>query len=1763
MRSFNRCTCRGRHDRFATWPAHWRNFTELLEDGGGSAGSEPPAPCGCIRHITNGSTLELCNRVRLCELSRQHPQLVDAKLAYIPESYETMPGGQDLRLDWCTPPSPESFQDLCYGCSEDGSTIDDTRIYWMLSTGSLVFKQITPLLGFGITALEPMVHFVPIKEDLSDLVEKLHWARAHDEICGPCTRLRTELLHRGADLALHLASDPEVLRRVPVPRADAWEPRMEMEKKQAVQRSKRAARRPDEARMRGGTRSRRFLARIQFLPEVRGRYGIADLVSETQVKSMADQPLTVSTTGSLKSHDRQVYVAGARLTKVNIRCWNGYELRDKDKRERDELHERIMEKERQSKKRVASSSAGDTEGPGRSFEFSNEEERREAIDHIRLMARRKYLGEREVKISDLRGRQVSDAEWLMKGEKLSEAEQQYLKLERDLYDERGLERPVGYNMPDVYDDDDQKGQNKRFAVLEQRYQQTYDEILGFRVPVWKWEKNEEQRLEDATVSKAVTKYGAQKGRKENKEKTQYDLILEDAVEFGEAEVVGGNFKAPTLEEGPKAESSDEDEKEQVFKKLKKEADNLQKDRKSLPVYLYKAPLLEAVRDYQVLIIVGETGSGKTTQIPPPPPFHLRQYLHEVGYSKIGKIGCTQPRRVAAMSVAARVAKEYGCKSSHTEERTLHTDVLFGLVKDVARFRQDLKLIISSATLDAEKFSEYFDNAPIFNVPGRRFPVSIHYTKAPEANYLDACVITVLQIHLTQGPGDVLVFFTGQQEIEEAMDLLSFKTRGMGTTMGELLVLPIYANLPTDMQAKIFEATPPGARKVVLATNIAETSITIDNIVFVIDPGFCKQNSFNPRTGMENITANEPQFTGHFPENPIMPGVLQVEALAQLAGVVCMQPGDQVLFAGIDGVKFRKPVVPGDTLVMEVEVKKFREKVGIAKITGAAYVDGTKVLEVKEFTCAPAGSRVKPGKCFRLFTKWSYEHELDDDNAPEIQRSNLGHVVLMLKSIGIDDLLHFDFMDPPPPETLIKALEQLYALSALNDQGDLTKLGRRMAEFPMDPQQSKSLIQADKYKCVDEVVTICSMLGVDGAIFYRPKDKGLHADNARKNFHKPGGDHMTMLHVYKQWEETGFSLNWCMENYLQNRSLKRARDIREQLVDMLEKVEIEHSSNVNDVDGQRKSILSGFFYNTARLRKDGSYVTVKHPHTVEIHPTSSLFGQQPRLVCYHELVLTTKEFMRGCIEVKPEWLLEVAPHFYQSKERGETAGSICAGVHLRRSGSPTAQRVMCTPTGDFFASLPDAKPRATRWSRKEEKPEGREVRKVYTLGTWRVSREVGYEWWGDRLGEEQMEDVEDLLGVADHVDASNLYSRWVTYFNDSMAREKQKRCERCSAEQGRWRCGRSKQIEEVLQREAKALPVLSSEQHAQNKAHSAKDNSRDKSQLYVSEKMDSWSRALMHRVEHASESVFNAIWFNHYRDGTVTIHWHSDGNEGLGPDPIIASLSLGATRDFAFKSKREWRGLRKANDGSMFHSNNIIHITLPLFHGSLCVMGKNSQRHWLHAVPAMEGIHRERTNLTFRFWALEGFETIDAAEAQADTQRQFRLRLTPSQRLAQRRARPVILDAPRDAKTTVEEMLRRLENLLPPGLGEVVLAQTEGDILQNDQPLLDELESWTMKGHRCPALVNKALHSIEADSAGLQLVREVQLSCPGAYAPPHGDVEVQANGASHWIQEVIQNLSGIQRKSKGKGRISQMVYHQCSEFCALYLARPKSSGYYEV
>ncbi|KAK6040202.1 helicase protein [Cooperia oncophora] len=498
-------------------------------------------------------------------------------------------------------------------------------------------------------------------------------------------------------------------------------------------------------------------------------------------------------------------------------------------------------------------------------------------------------------------------------------------------------------------------------------------------------------------------YGAKDAKSKQEE---FELLLDDKIDFIQALQMPGTL----------------DEKEEEITAAQKRKMTIEETRKSLPVYAFRDQFIEAVKEHQVLIIEGETGSGKTTQLP--------QYLYEAGFCKDGKkIGCTQPRRVAAMSVAARVAEEVGCKLGmqvgysirfedctsektvlkymtdgmllreflnepdlasysvmmidEAHERTLHTDILFGLVKDIARFRKDLKLLISSATLDAEKFST--------------FPVDIYYTQAPEADYMDAVMVTVMQIHLTQPlPGDILVFLTGQEEIESVQEALMEKTKALGSKIKELIPLPIYANLPSDLQAKIFEPTPPNARKVILATNIAETSVTIDGICYVIDPGFSKQNSFDARSGVEH---------------------LHVVTISKV-------------WSSRIGFSCRK------TFLSYLSQASANQRAGRAGRTG-------------------------PGKCFRLYTAWAYKHELEDQPIPEIQRTNLGNVVLMLKSLGIHDLVHFDFLDPPPQETLVIALEQLYALGALNHRGELTKLGRRMAEFPCDPCMSKMIIASEK------------------------------------------------------------------------------------------------------------------------------------------------------------------------------------------------------------------------------------------------------------------------------------------------------------------------------------------------------------------------------------------------------------------------------------------------------------------------------------------------------------------------------------------------------------------------------------------------------------------------------------------------------------------------------------------------------------------------------
>ncbi|MCJ1333883.1 hypothetical protein MMC10_010589 [Thelotrema lepadinum] len=640
----------------------------------------------------------------------------------------------------------------------------------------------------------------------------------------------------------------------------------------------------------------------------------------------------------------------------------------------------------------------------------------------------------------------------------------------------------------------------------------------------------------------------------------------------------------------------------------KKARTIEDQKQSLPMYQYKFELLEALKEHQCIIVVAETGSGKTTQIP--------QYLKEGGYTENGmKIGCTQPRRVAAMSVASRVAEEVGVKVGHevgysirfedntsdktvvkymtdgmllrellsdpslsaysalmideAHERTVMTDLAMGLLKDICKARPDLKLLISSATLDAQKFSSFFDSSPILNVPGRMFEVAVHYTRQPEANYLYAATTTVFQIHTSQPlPGDILVFLTGQEEIEAMEEMLTSTARTAGKLMREIIVAPIYANLPSELQTKIFEPTPPGARKIVLATNIAETSLTIDGIVFVIDPGFVKENVYNASTGMESLVT---------------------------------------------------------TPISRASANQRKGRAG----------------------------RVRDGMCFRLYTQWSFLNEIDESTTPEIQRTNLNSIVLLLKSLGINDLIGFDFMDAPPAETLIRSLESLYALGALNDKGELTKIGRKLAEFPVDPMVARAILGADKYGCVEEVLSIMSMLGEASALFVRPTDKKIHADSARARFtNKDGGDHFTLLNVWNEWVDSEWSQIWAKDNFLQYRSLKRARDVREQLSHLCERVEVTLSSAGTDLEPIQKAITSGFFPHVARLRKDGQgYTTEKSNQPAYIHPSSVLMAQNPppKFVLYHELVMTSKEYMRSVMPTKPEWMVEVAPHYHKKED----------------------------------------------------------------------------------------------------------------------------------------------------------------------------------------------------------------------------------------------------------------------------------------------------------------------------------------------------------------------------------------------------------------------------------------------------------------------------------------------------------------------------------
>lgn len=643
--------------------------------------------------------------------------------------------------------------------------------------------------------------------------------------------------------------------------------------------------------------------------------------------------------------------------------------------------------------------------------------------------------------------------------------------------------------------------------------------------------------------------------------------------------------------------------------------------KPLPIHAVKLELMQLVRENQVVVIVGETGSGKTTQI--------TQFLLEMGYGNSGIIACTQPRRVAATSVARRVAEEQGCKlgdlvgyavrfddcttsktrikymtdgilvreSLHdsslekyscvmldeAHERGLQTDILMGLLRRLISIsRRDLKVIIASATLDASKFATFFGNVPVFSIPGRTFPVEVMFSRSPAEDYVDAAVKQVLTIHMSSSPGDILVFLTGQEDIETTCELITSRIKQLKVEK-PLYVYPIYSQLPQELQGRVFQRICKNARKVVVATNIAETSLTIDGIVYVIDCGFCKLKVYNPKVGMDVLTA--------FP-------ISQANA---------------------------------------------NQRSGRA-------------------------GRTQPGTCYRLYTESSYKKELLKSSVPEIQRTNLSNVVLLLKNLSIDSVSDFDFMDMPPRSNVMNSMHQLWTLGALNGNGELTALGRRMAEFPLEPSLSKMLLCATEFGCALEVITIVAMLSVPN-VFYRPKERAEDADSAREKFFVPESDHLTLLHVYNQYRVNGFKDSWCVDHFLLPKSLRRAQKVREQLLEIMKALKLVVESCGTDWDCVRQCVCSAYFRNGSRIKALGEYVNLRTGTPCYVHPTSALFGlgYTADYVVYHELVMTSKPFMQYATAVEPQWLAELGPMFFaiRGSESASMPESFLSDCDLKR------------------------------------------------------------------------------------------------------------------------------------------------------------------------------------------------------------------------------------------------------------------------------------------------------------------------------------------------------------------------------------------------------------------------------------------------------------------------------------------------------------------
>ncbi|CAB3231157.1 unnamed protein product [Arctia plantaginis] len=637
---------------------------------------------------------------------------------------------------------------------------------------------------------------------------------------------------------------------------------------------------------------------------------------------------------------------------------------------------------------------------------------------------------------------------------------------------------------------------------------------------------------------------------------------------------------------------------------KESPQDLLEARRQLPVYMVKKRLLEEIKKNNTMILIGETGSGKTTQIP--------QLIHEQRIEGAGTIAITQPRRVAAITIALRVAAEMNTEvgsivgysvrfedvtSPRTKvkyltdgmllreatldpllkkysiiildeahERTVSTDVLFGIVKLAQKERNEekmnpLKLIIMSATMDVDAFRKYFNNCPVIYLEGRTYPVTIYHSKMKQDDYQYAAVCTIFQLHATTPANhDFLVFLTGQEEIETVM--YNIKQIAKEATGPPIRVCPLYAGLPAAKQLQVWRVVPPGTRKIILATNIAEASVTIPRIKCVIDTGVVKERTWCGSTGAER---------------------LMVRPCSQAAG----------------------------------------------------------------WQRAGRAGRTAPGLAYRLYTAADFKAR-HYHHTPEIVRCPLASTLLLLIAAGAEPTT-FPLIDAPPPDTVKASLLLLKELGAIDNDTNpkLTVLGKKMSMFPIDPKYSKILLSATEYSCLDEALSLVAVLSSQN-LFHTPVYKRAEALTAKQKFLSPLGDHITLLNVFKAFCKAPLKKQWCRENYLNHKNLTYACEVRQQLLAICQKLNMNVSSCGQAYEQLLKCLLCGLFTNCAWLRgvgAGGRYVTAGGT-AAGLHPSGSLHTVRPLppALLYTELLQTNRCYMLTVSAIQPQWLHQVAPEY---------------------------------------------------------------------------------------------------------------------------------------------------------------------------------------------------------------------------------------------------------------------------------------------------------------------------------------------------------------------------------------------------------------------------------------------------------------------------------------------------------------------------------------